>query len=177
MNARKALSKGDALAVSMDYGAWTVEMTWPRDADQGNPWEIRIRPTEGATTEDAFGGIPATLLRRIDLAEAVSHLHTVYGRSSELRQAVDAIADSLAAAARRNMVDDFYLATLSAAYVALVQLGSPSVTEALANMTGKASETVRIHLKRARSAGLLTAGAKGRAGGQLTDKAKAILGL
>jgi hypothetical protein len=45
----------------------------------------------------------------------------------------------------------------------------------LAEMVGKRPETIRAHLKAARSRGLLTSAVKGRPGGKLTDEAQQIL--
>lgn len=70
---------------------------------------------------------------------------------------------------------DLEYALLAAKYVELVQTSEHPVRD-LAKAEGRSEPRIRGLLTAARSRGLLTAAPSGRAGGELTDKAKALLG-
>ena len=70
--------------------------------------------------------------------------------------------------------DDSY-AALSALYVGLIDEGEQRPIRAVADRLGLAEKTVQNHLFKARERGLLTSLGRGKAGGQLTNKAKEIL--
>jgi predicted component of type VI protein secretion system len=131
---------------------------------------LTVQPREGATVEDIGPGISSTVLRRIDFAG----LSELWRASRDVGIAMDDLRAALRSAATQGVTDG-YLALLSAAYVTLVQAGRPSVTVALADLVGRQPETIRQHLVRARNAGMLTS-VRGAAGGQLTDKARSVLG-
>ncbi|SHK32987.1 hypothetical protein SAMN05443637_10543 [Pseudonocardia thermophila] len=165
--------------VKQRVGPWVAEFAWPIDVDQGGPRSVTIRPAKDADPTQVAAGISSTVVRRLDFAEAAR-------KRRELRAAVDAVEDDPAERRRRaraalrkalsHGVDDRYLAILAAEYVHLVVTGERAVTAALAEMVGRSPETVRAHLKEARRRELLTA-SKGRAGGELTDRAWRVLGF
>ena len=73
--------------------------------------------------------------------------------------------------------DDRSYAALAALYVRLINDGEQRPIRAVADRLGLAEKTVQNHLFKARERGLLTSLGRGRAGGQLTDKAKEILSV
>jgi hypothetical protein len=77
---------------------------------------------------------------------------------------------------RRGRPDRHY-AALAKAYVDAVESGAAAPVDAVARRVGKnwSHDRVRDALHRARQRGLLTKPPRGRAGGQLTDKALALL--
>jgi hypothetical protein len=70
---------------------------------------------------------------------------------------------------------DERLATICRLYVDLLARGDDHPVQSLAAQMHLGEKTVRNLLYRAREAGLLTSPGRGRAGGELTDKAKEIL--
>lgn len=177
--------KDRTLTVSQEIGPWRVEYRWPIDADQGGPWSIVINPGPRATAEDVAGGLSSTITRQLDFLRAAEgwretrdEMHrTLRGRRRTYEEVRAGMVESLSSALRAALADgitDVYLSTLSQGYVALVRIGERSVTATLAEAAGKAAETIRAHLKEARKRDLLTT-VRGRAGGQLTEKADGIL--
>lgn len=66
-------------------------------------------------------------------------------------------------------------AALAALYVQVIAEGAERPIGAVAGRLGLAQKTVQNHLYKARERGLLTSLGRGKAGGQLTDKAKEML--
>jgi hypothetical protein len=149
-------------------GPWLVTAHWPADAEQGGPRRLVIEAAPDASPDDLAAGLSQTVLRQVRFDALAEQWRAA--------RTADAAVDPapLLRAAAGHGVTDAYLAALSAAYVHLANEGHPSITAALADMAGKAPETIRIHLKRARQAGMLTA-VRGKAGGKLTDKARSLL--
>ncbi|MFC5148087.1 hypothetical protein [Streptomyces aureoversilis] len=71
-------------------------------------------------------------------------------------------------------VSERYLVMLAATYKAMADSGAPAPVPWLARLIGRRPETVKDHLKKARRDGYLSTLA-GKAGGELTEKAKAVL--
>ncbi|WP_280179886.1 hypothetical protein [Nocardia cyriacigeorgica] len=152
-------------------GPWVVKMDWPDDAEYG-PRRMEIHPAEDATPEEVQAGLSTTVLRRVEFQPARRKLDELR-MTDEEQDRVHAIEYLRLAAADRSISDE-YLAGLASAYVELVKAREPNVTAKLAEIAGKAPETIRIHLGKVRKAGFLTS-IPGKAGGQLTDAAKEIL--
>ncbi|WP_433657556.1 hypothetical protein ACQPW1_38380 [Nocardia sp. CA-128927] len=161
-------------SVSQTDGPWTIEYSWPADTPQGNPWKVVIEPAAGASEEDLAGGIPATLLRRINLTQA-----------AEIRRQREPVSEALnelqwnyrgfrLRELRAEGITDLYLAVLANAYELIVTEGNKSVVPRLGELVGASQETIKMHLKEARRRDLLTT-VRGRAGGQVTEKAKEFL--
>lgn len=66
-------------------------------------------------------------------------------------------------------------AVLAALYIQFIDGGEARPVRAVASRLGMSEKTVQNHLYKAREKGFLTSRGRGRAGGQLTDKAKEIL--
>lgn len=75
---------------------------------------------------------------------------------------------------RRSGHDDRWYAALAAEYVTLCETSPRPVVE-LAKRHNLARDHMRDHLHQARERGLLVPGAKGKAGGELTDKTRTLL--
>jgi hypothetical protein len=75
---------------------------------------------------------------------------------------------------RRPLTDDALL-RVAVAYVAALDSGSNQPVQDAAGRLGKSPERIRDHVHKARRRDLLTFPLHGRAGGQLTQKAKALL--
>lgn len=159
------------VAIERKMGPWTVRMDWPDDAEHG-PRRMEIYPAEDSTPDEVQAGLSTTVLRRIDFKTARGIVDD-HRMTDEERDGVHAIEYLRLAAADRSITDE-YLVGLAAAYVELVKRREPNVTAKLAEITGKAPETIRIHLVRSRKAGFLTS-VPGKAGGHLTDAARKIL--
>jgi hypothetical protein len=152
---------------------WVAVFRWPEQAVHG-PWELVIRASADAPDADLVAGISSTVLRHVDFQAAAEQARKLRGLADQMEAADNTLRDALSRAARDPHVTDQYLVMLAATYVALVGMGAQSVTARLADYTGRQPETVRQHLVRARRAGLLTT-VRGKAGGELTDKAQALL--
>lgn len=159
------------ISVERQLGSWVVKMDWPDDAEYG-PRRMEIYPAEDATPEDVQTGLSTTVLRRVDFRTGRQTVDEVR-MTDEDQERVHAIEYLRLSAADRSITDE-YLVGLGAAYVELVKVREPNVTAKLAEITGRAPETIRIHLGKVRKAGYLTT-IPGKAGGHLTDAAREIL--
>lgn len=168
------------LGVVQDVGPWQVHMEWPAGADQGGPWYLTVRPNPRATPEDLAGGLSTTVLRQVSFQDAARKWREFSSGRPEDETSTQQLADltkSLSAILRETAaqgIDETYLAWLSFAYVTLVKVGEKSVTANLAELANRRPETIRAHLKAARTHDLLTT-IKGKAGGHLTTKAREII--
>ena len=72
-------------------------------------------------------------------------------------------------------VTDVYLATLAKAYAEVSELPGLHVIQTLADMLGRSPNTIKMHMVRARDRGYL-AGEARKAHGELTDRAREVLG-
>lgn len=131
------------------------------------------------------GGVTARLLRRVPMGElatkarlfafaqmdSVAGVETNTARKAEYRKLRARVA-SPRRPGRRGKPDIEY-ARLAEAYVH--RLGEPTPLASLAEALSYSESQVRNLLYTARSKGLLTQAPKGRAGGELTSKAKRLL--
>jgi len=162
--------------------------------------EIRVTPPAG---ELPLGGVPARVLREITLELAYDALRSVAetyveGRSRDqhgpvprtrqhdkwnewlLGGSLDAILDTPHRPGRQGRSDLFY-ARIAEAYVALCDAGNRApIRDLAARLREKeewySDESVRQLVNKARNRGLLTESPPGRSGGQLTQKARDLLG-
>jgi hypothetical protein len=95
----------------------------------------------------------------------------------ELRRHLRALSKQYAAQPRpgRPGRSDADYAIVAAEYVALVESAHRSPTQAMADRYEQNAQTIGRWLHIARQRGLLTDAPKGRAGGDLTDKARRLL--
>ncbi|MFD9845872.1 hypothetical protein [Streptomyces parvus] len=168
---------GSGFEITQQQGAWAVRMWWPVGSINGGPRRITIEAAEDAPAREVARGISTTVLRRLDVAaalnlakqapEAQRTLGEVTGRLNEMGEAAGL-------ALKGEGVSGQYLTLLAATYTAMADIGSPAPVPWLSRLIGRRPETVKDHLKRARRDGFLTTVA-GKAGGELTGKAKAVL--
>ncbi|MBM7771989.1 hypothetical protein JOD54_002193 [Actinokineospora baliensis] len=132
-----------------------------------------------ADPEDAVGGISSTVIRQIDFRRAAEGWRQLRGAAISGAEGIRTLAITAEGFSKivrpliNDGLSDEYLAWLATAYVTFVEAGVASVTAHLSDVVQRRPDTIRSHLKEARNRGLLTT-IKGRAGGKLTDKAKAI---
>lgn len=163
--------------ITQQQGAWVVRMWWPVGPINGGPQRITIEAGEGAPAREVARGISTTVLRRLDVAaalklakqapEAQRTLEEMAGKLNEMGEAARLVLEG-------EGVSERYLTLLAAAYTAMADLGTPAPVPWLSRLIGRRPETAKDHLKRARRDDFLTTVA-GKAGGELTDKAKAVL--
>ncbi|WP_370419569.1 hypothetical protein AB8O64_14625 [Streptomyces sp. QH1-20] len=173
--------KSDELGieVAQDQGAWTIRMWWPTGRPiTGGPQRITIEDAEGAPAAEVARGISTTVLRRLDLSGAVKAAQEIAAASGEtfreINEAVETTGEAAGLALANEGVSERYLALLSLGYCQMTVMGAPRPVDWLARLIDRRPETVRDHLKKARRDGYLTA-VTGKAGGELTDKAHAVL--
>ncbi|MGW2319870.1 hypothetical protein [Streptomyces sp. GS7] len=168
----------EGLEITQQQGAWVIRMWWPTGPVTGGPQRITIEKAEGAPARDVARGISTTVLRRLDLASAVktAEEHAPKGREvlKELVEAMEIAGEAARHLLESEGVSDAYLAVLSSLYLAIADTGAAAPVPWLAQRIGRSPETAKGHLKQARRDGFLTTVA-GKAGGELTDKAKAVL--
>lgn len=138
---------------------------------------MTVEPAEGAEPRDVVRGISTTVLRRLDLAAAVNLAKMAPKAQQTLENAtreLDAGGEAAGRLLATEGVSDRYLALLAATYAAMAESGAPAPVPWLARLIERRPETVKDHLKKARRDGYLGTVA-GKAGGEVTDKAKAVL--
>ncbi|MER5568132.1 hypothetical protein OHU17_21595 [Streptomyces goshikiensis] len=163
--------------VTQLQGGWVIRMWWPAGPITGGPQRITVEPAEDAETRDIVRGISTTVLRRLDLSAAVNLAKTA-PKAQETLENVTRELDAGGEAAGRLLasegVSDRYLALLAATYAAMAESGAPAPVPWLARLIDRRPETIKDHLKKARRDGYLGTVA-GKAGGDVTDKTKAVL--
>lgn len=174
----------EVVVLHPDYPGWRFRVTF---SAAGQPVGFSVKADQ--VMEPRFGGrrsrpmppppITARWLRDLPVGviQEVARLGIV-DRSTQVRFLEDSgWAETLRRAARpgRGGRDDFYFASVAADYVAALRKNSRNPVAALASMRGVSPATVRNLVHEARRRGLLTPSLAGRAGGELTEKAKALL--
>lgn len=166
------------LEVTQQQGAWVIRMWWPTGPIAGGPQRVTIEQTDDAPARDVARGISTTVLRRLDLPGAVKMAEELAPMSHEVLTEVSEALNQGGEAARLLLenegVSETYLALLASVYKGMADSGAPAPVPWLARLIKRSPETVKGHLKQARRDGFLTTIA-GKAGGELTDKAKAVL--
>ncbi|MFI7344396.1 hypothetical protein ACIBUY_41425 [Streptomyces sp. NPDC050085] len=122
-------------------------------------------------------GISTTVLRRLDLTAAMNLAKQAPEMQSTLEDAAQRLSESGERAGRLladEGVSERYLALLAATYKGMADAGAPAPVRWLARVVERRPETIKDHLKKARRDGYLGTVA-GKAGGELTDKARAVL--
>lgn len=157
---------------------------------QAPPWT----PLESRHHVKWQGFLVELVLRPIDGRKAVTELHISPLSNQELgqplssallrklplgRMAEDALhmelqgeIHTLSNPVRR---DDSFYAEVASSYLELINLRDPHPAETMSNALGVSPRTVHAWLGKARKRGLLTSAGAGQAGGELTDKARALL--
>ncbi|MFG2141656.1 hypothetical protein [Streptomyces sp. NPDC048650] len=163
--------------IAQQHGGWVVRMWWPVGPITGGPQRVTVEPADDAEPRDVVRGISTTVLRRLDIAAAIN----LAKMAPEAQQTLQDYAQRLSASAEAagqllaaEGVSKRYLATLAATYAAMADSGAPAPVPWLARLIERRPETIKDHLKKARRDGYLGTVA-GKAGGELTDKAKAVL--
>ncbi|MCX5203305.1 hypothetical protein OG897_17865 [Streptomyces sp. NBC_00237] len=171
------MSFSEGLEVVQFRDSWWITMWWPEGAVSGGPQKIVIEAAPDAPPGDVARGISTTVLRRMDLAEAVRKAQET-APTSPPWQAQEGRLVELAALAGRLLgeegVSQRYLSVLCLTYRDLVDKGVQAPVPWLAEQVGRKPDSIKDHLKKARRDGLLTSRA-GRAGGDLTEVARAAL--
>jgi hypothetical protein len=159
-------------------GAWVIRMWWPTGPITGGPQRVTIEQADDAPARDVARGISTTVLRRLDLPGAVKTAEELAPKGQEVLTDIAEAANQGIEAARvlleNEGVSEMYLAVLASVYKGMADSGAPAPVPWLAKRIGRSSETIKGHLKQARRDGFLTTIA-GKAGGELTDKAKAVI--
>ncbi|MEW1548992.1 hypothetical protein [Streptomyces tsukubensis] len=166
------------LEITQHQGAWRIRMWWPSGPVTGGPQRISIEKAEEAPAREVARGISTTVLRRLDLPAAVKAAQeaapSIEEGAREITQAIEAAGGAAKRLLDLQGVSVPYLVALSAAYVQMSGTGAVRPVDWLARLIERRPETVRDHLKKARRDGYLSSLA-GKAGGDLTEKAKAVL--
>ncbi|WP_051055278.1 hypothetical protein [Rhodococcus opacus] len=171
--------------VFQQVGNWQVVMRYREwfEGDSSGPISVQIMAGGDVTQADLDMGIGPSVVRQIDFRKAAEDRRKQAqarpesaGRTFEdiTKERADERAKILHVLLPYGITDE-YLAVLAQAYIVLVDSGESAVTKRLSEITGRAPETIRAHLKMARKHDLLTS-TPGRAGGQLTEKAKGKIG-
>ncbi|MEV7050897.1 hypothetical protein [Streptomyces anulatus] len=161
-------------------GAWRVVMLWPLGSTQGGPRSITIEPDEEGGLQEIARGVTTTVLRKIDIAAGAEEAASFAPFAQLGRQAAEDLQRQKIARFRQGLatlpegLSDEYLAVISNLYVHFVDAGQRAPIADLEAWTGGKQATLKGHLRAARQRGYLTK-VEGKAGGQLTEKATAVL--
>lgn len=145
-------------------GPWRVRAEWDDTISRNGPVRVVIEPDPNAPPSELAGGISSTVLRKVRLNRPVTVQDT---RRAETR---------LRKLAQRREVTSTYLAALAEVYALLTaQDRGSGVSHELAEIADRAPSTIKAQLGEARRQGLLTPAVPHRPGGELTEKARALL--
>jgi hypothetical protein len=156
---------------------WKITATFVR---QGNQLVVSSCTISPAGDEVPAGGLTARQLRRATLGDLtrlasqglVAKLMTALAPDTTTPADDDQVHPHPGRAGR----DDHFYALWAARYVEQAAYTPHPIAE-LAELHDRPSARLREYIAEARRRGLLTATTRGRSGGQLTDKANALLGL
>ncbi|PHQ51300.1 hypothetical protein BLA24_16300 [Streptomyces cinnamoneus] len=163
--------------VSQQQGGWVVRMWWPTGPVTGGPQRITVEAADDASARDVVRGISTTVLRRLDIAAAMNAAKMAPEAQRTLEDVtrkLDESGEAAGALLADEGVSERYLAMLAATYKGMADTGAPAPVPWLARLIDRRPETIKDHLKKARRDGYLSTLA-GKAGGDLTEKAKAVL--
>ncbi|WP_326629766.1 MULTISPECIES: hypothetical protein [unclassified Streptomyces] len=163
--------------VTQQHGAWVVRMWWPAGPVAGGPQRIAVEQADDAPARDVARGISTTVLRRLDLAAALNLAKVAPEAQRTLEDVTLKLNESGGVAGlllANEGVSERYLAKLAVTYKGMADSGADAPVSWLARLIDRRPETVKDHLKKARREGYLGTLA-GKAGGELTDKSKAVL--
>ncbi len=141
-------------------------------------WSRKPKALDGP----AAGGVTVRLLRQVPLPDLVVEAHRWFAQEAQRADrrsgrgpswALDLAAEPVRPG--RAGRSDTYFAVWAARYAEKVAAGSPAPIAELAAEHGLGRGQVRDLIHKARGRGLLPGGLKGRAGGVLTEKARALL--
>ncbi|MFD8532117.1 hypothetical protein ACFV0L_32355 [Streptosporangium canum] len=169
-----------------EVGGWRVQAVW-RDGSAG-PVELHITAKPDANSRDVQGGITTGTLRAIPLPEMTEEARqpwpmiesatrslTTHAQTAD--KAVELIRSTVEAEPRpgRSGRPDLFYALVAYAYFAYSRLGTNAIRR-LAEATGVERRTAENWVNHARDKrGMLTDPPSGKAGGELTEKAKQLL--
>lgn len=153
---------------SFHAGPWLVLVPGTSRSPDGYPMSMLILPSPTADPEVVARGISTTTLRNVPMAEIARQVTA----DKDARGAIF----TLGTFASRNpgRRDDVYYTLLADAYVTMTAAGDRKPMPFLAGILKLSLDTVRGQVREATRRGLLLR-SPGRAGGSLTDKARAIL--
>jgi hypothetical protein len=170
-----------AIATVKRLPGWLFVLTFAPTGEFGG-FEVRRQDGGAVVTRRLLRDIPlgelehAARMKFAPLADAVAAIPSddVHELARDWYLRAVTASGALRRPGRRGRVDHYY-AALAAMYVDLVQRGSSRPNVELAETLCVNTQTVTNQLYEARKRGLLTQAAQGRAGGELTDKARQIL--
>jgi hypothetical protein len=158
--------------IPLRFEGWIAQITF---VSQQGAWVVE-RITVEPDDELPVGGITKRLLTRLPLAQAFDDLPERVGeRIREIERFV--YLDELRRTPRpgRRGRESLFYADVAAAYTEACRRGSHHPVRDLAEVGPYDEEQLRNALKKARQRGLLTDPPPGRAGGELTRRAFALL--
>ncbi len=144
-------------------------------------------PQEGAVAAEVapVGGLTASVMRQVSWGGLISSAKALAAMKLALSAGDRRYLDDALEAWRRSgppksrparlEMSDLEYASLAARYAELLAEGFAHPTAILADELGYQPGTVNQRVREARKRGLLTAAPAGRAGGELTDKARGLL--
>jgi hypothetical protein len=153
--------------LSYRVGSWLVLAV----LGDPHPGALAVLPAPDGDEQEVRRGITTGTLRAVPMSEIIADGRDS-GSLAEAEYGRRALARLGSAGAER---DDLYFALVADAYAQATALGDKRPIRTLALVAGVKPDTMRIHVREARSRGLLT-GAQGRAEGELTEHAKQLLG-
>ena len=152
-------------------GAWVVRAWWPHGT-RGGPHKLWVFPAGDADRAKVARGISTATLNGLPLAGMTEAHARVAPKADRAAESFRAVADD-EIATRRGRSDLFY-ASIAAEYDLLVSRGERYPVPVIAARTNRSVDSVRGWLRVGRRRGFLS-GQRNKAGGQLTDKGRAML--
>jgi hypothetical protein len=155
---------------TQELGPWLVTMEWDDTISVAGPSRIVIEPNPGVRRYGHVvrSGITTTVLRAVQPRRPRTGPEM---NEAELRATRNELVHRMN---EHGTSDERFLAVLARAYVAVAGV-ERNPAGVLSEMIDRAVSTTKALLGVARQRGLLTEATPHRAGGELTDKSRAIL--
>jgi hypothetical protein len=143
---------------------------------EGQERRLKQLVIEGSS-RDRPAEITSDALRSLSLRKIQRELDEIIGRWAKRDPLTHRLTKGFAESRRpgRRGRDDVEYAAVADVYIKHVRLNSSAPVERAAEELNYSTSTVRALLNKARNRGLLTRAGPGRAGGDLTEKAKRLL--